>query len=556
MRALWKSFGIIPLFALALCAGARADDTHEHHAAGAPPEHLGKVTFPVTCGPGTQAKFERATALLHSFWYGEAEKAFTEIAATDAKCAMAHWGVAMTQFHPVWAAGNPAGEPKPAEIEKGRAAIQKAMAAKPKADRERDYIMAVEAFYHEPGPGAYTTRALAFENAMEKMHARYPDDHEAAIFYALALLGNAPASDKTYARQKKAAEILNRVLPSTPEHPGVAHYLIHSFDYPQLAELALPAARVYSKIAPSAPHALHMPSHIFTRLALWDESIESNLASAETAKRHVEKTLPGAAAFDQLHALDYLAYAYLQQARDDKAQEVLAAIAGVEKLDQDQFAAAYALAAVPARLALERRRWSDAAALTVRPAAFPWARFPYAEAITHFARAVGGARGGDLAAAKSGLERLEAILAALVERKDAYWAGQVEIQSLAGKAWIARAEGRNEEAVRLMRAAADLEESTEKHPVTPGYVLPAPEMLGDLLLDLGDAPGALREYERSLATTPGRFNSLAGAIRAAERGGDTAKAKQLYATLQGICARSDGSRPELVELRAAHSATR
>jgi tetratricopeptide (TPR) repeat protein len=385
---------------------------------------------------------------------------------------------------------------------------------------------------------------------MAGVHERNPGDREATIFYALAILGTAPVDDKAYARQKKAAELLNRVLPDAPDHPGVAHYLIHSFDYPQLAELALPAARAYSKIAPSAPHALHMPSHIFVRLALWDESIDSNLASAETARQWVARSHPGATAFDELHALDYLAYAYLQEGRDRDADEVARAVAAVKTLDAPNFAAAYALAAVPARVALERGDWKKGMQVDRGPAGFPWERFLGSQALTEFARAVSAARGGDAARAREALARLEALRAALTDRKDAYWSEQVEIQRLAGSGWLAQAEGKAEEARTLLRSAADREDRSEKHPVTPGALLPAREMLGDLLLEQGRAEEALAAYETSLQSAPGRFRSLAGSARAAGRAGSQAKARDYYTKLLALSEKSDGSRPEVAEAKA------
>jgi hypothetical protein len=530
--------------ALSLAVSAQGDEAQHVHQGEA--EKLGTVVFPVSCNAAAQEKFGRAVALIHSFWYDEAEKAFGEVATQDPSCAMAYWGIAMSNFHPIWA------PPTPAELQRGQAAVARAESLAAPTDRERDYIAAISAFYKDAGARDHPTRKLAFETAMEQVHAKNPEDREAAIFYALALLGAAPPNDKTYAKQKKAGAILNEVLPGAEDHPGVAHYLIHSFDYPQLAEIGLPAAKVYAKIAASSPHALHMPSHIFTRLAMWDDSITSNIASRDMALRHVEKTKPGYASFDQLHALDYLAYAYLQQARDGDARRVLDEVAAVEKLDQPNFAAAYALAAVPARYTLERRDWSAAAGLTVRPAGFPWDKYLYAEALLHFARAVGGARGGNLAAARDGFLRLTQIKKALLDANDSFWAGQVEIQRLAAEGWIARAEGRTDEARRLLRAAADLEDTTDKHPVTPGSVLPAREMLADLLLDLGEPAAALREYEISLVTVPGRFNSLAGAVRAAEKAGDARKAAELFGKLQALSAKADGSRPELAALRTAY----
>jgi hypothetical protein len=537
------SLSLSPSMSLSTYADDGPQHDHQHHGT----EKLGTVDFPVSCNAAAQRAFGRAVALIHSFWYDEAEKAFAQVAELDPSCAMAYWGIAMSNFHPIWA------PPTPPELARGRGAVDKGRALPIPTERERDYMAAIAAYYKDADTLDHGIRKVHFEKAMEQVYLKNPKDREAAIFYALALLGTAPPTDKTYAQQRKAGDILNKVLPGAEDHPGVAHYLIHSFDYPELAEVALPAARVYSKIAATSPHALHMPSHIFTRLGLWDDSIESNLASRDAALRHVQKTGPGYSSFDQLHADDYLAYAYLQEARDKDAARVLGEIAAVDKLDLPNFAAAYALAAVPARYTLERRQWAAAAALKVTPATFPWDKYPYAEALTHFARALGGARGGDAAAARSGLARLAEIHKALLDAKDAFWAGQVEIQKVAAEAWIARMEGRNDDARRLMRAAADLEDATDKHPVTPGSVLPARELLGDLLFELGDAGPALNEYERSLATAPGRYNSLAGALRAAERTGDKQKAAELFAKLDALCARADGSRAELAALRATYA---
>jgi tetratricopeptide (TPR) repeat protein len=526
-----------------------ADDQHQHHAGSG--EKLGTVDFPVSCSAAARPKFQRAVALLHSFAYEEAERAFGDVLAADPSCAMAHWGIAMTLFHPIWAAMNPTAAPSAAELARGASEVEKARTPGPATERERDYVAAVAAFYADSDKADHAARSLAFARAMEQVHARHPEDQEAAIFYALALLGTASPADKTYAVQKQAADVLNPILPKAPEHPGIVHYIIHSFDYPALADLALPAARAYAKIAPSAPHALHMPSHIFTRLALWEESIDANLASAEAARRTVARYHPGASSFDEMHALDYLEYAYLQTGRDREAMTVVEQARKVEKLDVPNFAAAYALAAIPARRALERRDWAAAAALTVTPASFPWARFPHAEALVHFARALGAARGGDLAAARSAAARVQAIQDALVEKKDPYWAAQVDVLHRELSAWILRAEGKDADAVRVMRSAADLEDATEKSPVTPGSILPAREMLADLLLDIGDAKAALVEYDSSLRTAPGRYNSLAGAARAAEAGGDAVRARTYYARLVAQCGHADASRLEVGKARAA-----
>ena len=508
----------------------RAQEMQPHkHEMG---EKLGRVNFTVSCNRAAQQQFNRATALLHSFWYAEAEKGFVQVTRADPKCGMGYWGIAMSSYHPLWA------PPVAAELQKGVAAMQKANVASARTQREKDYITAIQTFYQDADKVDHRTRALAYQKSMEQLYLRYPKDHEAAVFYALALLGTAQPTDKTYANQKKAAEILNRVLVAEPQHPGVTHYIIHSFDYPALATLALAAARSYAKIAPSSPHALHMPSHIFTRLGLWQESIESNIASATAARNH-------SAFKDEIHAMDYLAYAYLQTAQDRKARELSDAVYRMSKSDDSVFQAAYALAAIPARYTLERRQWTEAAALKVPAATFPWNKFSYAEAILYFARSLGASRSGDTAAASKDLERLTAIQSSLAEAKDNYWATQVEIQRRAAAAWLAHAEGKDEEASKLMRSAADLEDTTEKHPVTPGAIVPARELLGELLLELRQPQQALKEFEASLLVSPNRFNGLYGAAKAAELSGDRAKAGMFYAKLTTLGEPSDGQRPQL-----------
>jgi hypothetical protein len=535
---------VLPLFCFVIASRGLADEPHQHEH-GAPPEKLGKVSFDVSCAAAARPQFERGVALLHSFWYDAAEKAFLEVAKTDPSCAMAYWGVAMSNFHPIWAAGNPGAEPSKAELARGIEAVAKAKAAATQTERERDYIAAADAFYRDADTLDHRARSLAFEAAMARVYEKYPRDREAGIFYALAILGTVSPADKTYAAQKKAAAILNRILPDAPEHPGIAHYLIHSFDYPPLAALALPAARSYAKIASDAPHALHMPSHIFTRLGLWEDSIQSNLASAAAAQRYVAKTSPGATAFDDMHAADYLEYAYLQLGRDAEARGVAEKVARVEHLDIPNFAAAYALAAVPTRYAIERGKWSEAAKLEARPAGFPWEKFRNAEAIVVFGRALGAARSGGLGEARAALGRLEAIGSELDKKGDKYWSGQVEIQRLEAASWLARAEKRDEEAVRLATSAADREGATDKHAVTPGPILPARELLGDLLLDLQQPGPALKEYEASLAVAPNRFHGLAGAASAARAAGDDAKAQTYSAQLLALAANADPGRPEI-----------
>ncbi|HEY3040060.1 MAG TPA: hypothetical protein VGJ66_15075 [Pyrinomonadaceae bacterium] len=539
MKLIRLLLNAILISVLCLQAASAQMQTHRHDTS----EQLGQVNFAVSCNAAAQKQFNRATALLHSFWYDEAEKAFADISKVDTGCGMAYWGVAMSLYHPVWAPANAA------ELEKGWAAVEKAKTAGVRSDREKEYIAAIETFYKDSGKIDHRTRALAYEKAMEQVYLHYPKDHEAAIFYALALLGTATTSDKTYAKQKRAAEILNKILPEEPKHPGVAHYLIHSFDYPRLAELALPAARSYAKIAPSSPHALHMPSHIFTRLGLWEESIQSNLASAAAAEKHVAMSHPGAASFDQLHALDYLIYAYLQGAQDQKARQILNQAAALDKVDAPVLAASYSFTAIPARYAVERRRWSEAAKLELHPVDFPWKEFRYTEALIYFARALGSSRSGDPVAARRDVDKLSAIQKALVESKLEYWANQVEIQRRAAAAWVANAEGNDTEALTLMRSAAELESSTEKHPVTPGPIMPARELLGDMLLELKQPEQALREFEMSLSDSPNRFNGLYGAARAAELSGNKKKAEAYYAKIITLTAHADSERPELQKIR-------
>lgn len=527
---------IIACWLAALPLAAQEDHRH-HHPAG---EVLGRVHLPISCKPEVQADFDRAMALLHSFGYEAARQGFAQVAERDPACGMAHWGVAMTWYHPIWA------PPTPAELAAGKAAAEKASQLAAKTERERGYIAAVDAFYRDSDKLDHRTRALAFKAALEKLSAAFPDDDEAALLHALALLGTAPPTDTTYAQQKRSAEIANRLLPKNPDHPGIQHYIIHSFDYPELASLALPAARSYAKVAPSSPHALHMPSHIFTRLGLWQESIASNLDSAAAAKAQVARTHPGATAFDDLHALDYLEYAYLQLGDDRKARAVVEEVAKASRFDEPSFAAGYAVVAVPARFTLERRDWRAAAALPAPAVELPWERFSYARGITAFANAVGSARVGDVEGARKAVAALEALQASLAKQPPGGpydWAGQVESLRLAGAGWLAFAEGRKEEAVKLLSAAAEKEEAVGKHPVTPGAILPAREQLGDLLLALGKPREALTAYEAALAQAPKRFNGLAGASRAAELAGEPARARSFATELLALCGASC-ERPE------------
>ena len=527
---------------LVLCAPLAPAQEHEHSHADS--QTLGEVHFPTSCH-AVDREFTRAVALLHSFGYEEARRAFETVVASDPTCAMADWGIAMTWYHPIWT------PPNAQELAAGAAAATRAAALSAGTERERGYIDAIGAFYRDADRLDHRARAKAYSDAMMRLSDQLTDDHEAQIFYALSLLGTAPADDASFANQKKAAAILNGLLPLEPKHPGIAHYMIHSFDYPQLASDALPAARAYSKIAPDSPHALHMPSHIFTRLGLWQDSIASNLASAESGRRLVAQRHSGAASMDTLHALDYLEYAYLQIGDEAAARKVIAEAAAAQTFDDPAFQAGYALAAIPARFALERRDWKAAAQLEPSTASLPWASFPYAAATTYFTQALGASHTGDLDGARSALGRLEAVHAGLQASPipGPYdWAKQVESARLAAMAWLIFAEGRKDEALDVARAAAELEERTGKHPVTPGPPLPARELLGDMLLEMGRPADALTAYEIALRAAPNRFNSLYGAARAAESSRDMARARALYAALVAQCI-ADSPRPELAAAR-------
>ena len=515
------------------------DHQHHQHAASG----LGSVKFSTSCTPAARVGFTRAIALLHSFGYEEARLAFTDVAAVDPRCAMAFWGVAMSWYHPIWA------PPTTQELEQGAAAMERARAIPAGTPREKDFIGALALFYKDWRTVDHATRATAYEKAMAQVHRSYPADDEATIFYALAIRGNLDQADLTYAKQKDAAMLLNTVLPRNPNHPGVAHYLIHSYDYPALAELALPAARAYAKIAPDAPHALHMPSHIFTRLGLWDDSIASNIASAKSAQERGARMHPGAGSFDQLHAMDYLVYAYLQEARDASARRVLDAMALMTKLDDEQPAAAYSFAAAPQRYALERHDWKASARIDLGPAWFDWKRHPQYAAVAHYGRAIGAARAGDLVLARREIDTLGELQKHVPPAKDYDWSSALTAQRETAESLLAFAEGRKSEALTALRKAADHEDAADKHAVSPGAILPAREILGDLLLETGANADALAAYESALKITPHRFNSVAGAARAARLTGDRIKARGHYLDLVRLGEHAEAARPQLVEAR-------
>jgi tetratricopeptide (TPR) repeat protein len=504
------------------------------------PEQLGQVNFPVSCSGEAPAKFHRAMALYHSFDWKQGKAAFEEIASVDPRCGMAYWGLAMI------AADNPFGWPITLKLKEGVEAIQKAKDVGAATPRERDYIAALEVLYTDHATVPHRQRALAYEQAMEKLAATYADDVEAKILYALAVSANHDLNDKTFARPLKAADLLEPLFAAYPHHPAVAHYLIHSYDYPPIAHKGLDAAKRYAEVAPDAAHAQHMPSHIFTRVGAWRESVASNQASIAVAKADT-RYIP--------HGWDYMTYAYLQMADDAAADKVGAEARTMRTLNDSTFGEVFGVTAIPARLALERGRWAEAAKLELHPLVSEagWKRFPQAEAINAFARAIGAARSGDAAGARQEIERLHSLQKVLSERNLAYWAEQVDIQAKVATAWALRAEGKNDEALAAIRAAADHEDQTEKHVVTPGPIMPARELLGDLLMELGRPAEALPQYEASIAKEPNRFRGLYGAGLAAERAGDRARARGHFEKLVAISVQSDATRPELAYARQVMS---
>jgi hypothetical protein len=517
-----------------LAFAAPAIAQHDHGSIE--PASLGTVDFPTSCSPAVQPDFNRAVALLHSFWYKRAIETFSAIAKSDPSCGMAQWGVAMSHYRQLW------DPPTPSDLQEAWAAVQAATATAVKTQRERDYIAAAEAFYKDYEHRSHVVRALAYEDAMRHLYESYPKDREAAIFYALAVRANAPAADKSYASQLRASAILEKLFAEYPDHPGLAHYIIHCDDYPPLASHALVAARRYAKIAPDAPHALHMPSHIFTRLGLWQESIDSNLASAAAARRN---GLPG----DELHARDYLVYAYLQRGEDREALNFSSDLPKTQPDDAAYYAGLYATATIPARMAVERHRWADAAALALPVGVFPGGRYAWAEANLYFARALGSARLHDTTTARSVLQQLTALRDTLSQNHDNYSAEQVDVQREVVTAWIHFAEHNDQEALSEMRAAAAHDDATEKSPVTPGTLAPARELLGEMLLESKQPALALEAFETSLITAPNRFNSLCGAARAAELAGDRRKSVTYYQQLVANAGPSSSERPEIQEAR-------
>ena len=499
-------------------------------------KQLGKVKFETSCNAKAQKLFDQGMLYQHSFWYRASKQTFEEALKADATCGIAYWGVSLASLE------NPHVAPAAKNLAEGSEAIQKGKALGAKTQRERDYIDALAVFFVDHDKVDHRTRVLNYLKAMESLAQRYPKDDEAQIAYAIVLNVAASPADKTYANQLKGAALLDPIFKRQPQHPGVAHYLIHLYDYPPIAEKGIPAAKRYAKIAAAAPHAQHMPSHIYTRVGHWQESIASNATSARIAKE-------GKEGHDQLHAMDYLVYAHLQLAQDKKAQAVIDEMMTVTGFSETFIAGPYALAASPARYAIERGDWKGAAALQVRPS--PLAQV---QAVTHFARALGAARTSQVDAAKADIAKLAEMRDKRREARDAYWPDIIDIQRQIATAWVLYAEGKHDEALKGLADAADAEDKTEKHPVTPGPLAPARELYGVMLLERGMAKEALAAFEATLKKEPNRLGTYVGAAKAASKAGDGAKAKQYTAKVNALAKNADTSRPEVQELKTLTTA--
>lgn len=505
-------------------------------------KQYGTVDFDLACDEKSKNDFNLAMELLHSFEYDESEKVFAKIIDENPACAMSYWGVAMCNFHALWT------PPSETELKKGSKAIEIAQSITGKSNRESAYINAMAVFYKDWNRIDHITRCINYQNAMEKLHALYPDDKEAAILYALALDAAADPTDKTFVNQKKAGSILKSIYPSEPNHPGVIHYIIHTYDYPGLADSALTEARKYAQVAPSSAHALHMPSHIFTRLGLWDECIKSNLESVASAKCYAEQAGIKGHWDEELHGLDYLVYAYLQRGENNLARGQLKYVETIKDVYPSNFKVAYAFASIPSRIYLENKAWQEAANLQLSPANVAWEKFPWQESIIHFTRLLGAAHLNNIHLAESELTKLRQLHDTLQRQKDEYKSKQVATQIKTGEAWIHFTSGQKELALTEMKVAAEMEDSTEKHPVTPGEVLPARELLADMFFELGQYEDAMLCYEAVLQKSPNRFNSLYGAGRSAEKLSDTSKAISYYKQILSISNSKNSDRPEFISI--------
>ena len=503
-----RTTAVAVLVLLSLATSGAFPQDHAHPQG----EQLGTVRFATTCSPAVASQFERGVALLHSFEFGASIRAFNDVLAADSTCGMAHWGIAVSQ----WSNPMAVTARSPGQLRQGKAAADAASRLATRASaRERAYIDAVGQLYKDHERVDQASRVAAYERAMKDVAARHPDDTEAAIFHAIALVATAAPTDKSYAKQLEAGRLLEQLWTRQPDHPGLAHYIIHSYDYPALADKARDAAQRYARIAPSAAHALHMPSHTFTRVGMWEESVNTNLRSRDAA------VATGSIA-EALHAADYAVYAYLQLGREAEAKAIVDGLPALAaRFDPNAITGAapgsagvFALASIPARWVLERRSWAEAAALEPKASAFP-----YTDAITYFARALGASRTGDHARAKAAVDSLAALRQRLSSQNETYWGEQVAIQHLAAQAWLDLAEGRRTEALSRMREAATREDATEKSPVTPGPLAPMRELLGDMLLDLGRRDEAVAEYRAVLKKEPGRRHPMRALARL-ERGRD------------------------------------
>src|SRR6266699_1545950 len=531
MKSKLISAVVASLFAFASAAALGHDEAQQKK------EKLGQVLFKTSCTPEAQKEFERALGMLHSFWFPETIKAFTAIPQTDPGCAIAYWGLAVS-IRP-----NPLVGPwDAATLQRGLDAVDKGLAVGPKTERERDWLLAIREFYKDFDKVDQDTRTTNYANAMEALAKKYPNDVEAKIFHALAL--NEIFDHKSMAPLLKAISILEPLDKTYPAHPGITHYLIHSYDFAPIAAKGVPAANKYAKIAPAAPHAVHMPSHIYSMVGMWKESIASNLKSNQVSRDFSTQAKLDGVLAGVPHALDFMQYAYLQLGQDSNGKALIDESAQVKKVIGPISAGNTARAAVPARYYLERQDWKGAAQL--QPLGTP---FPAAEAITHFARAMGAARSGDAAAAQADIDKLKQLREGLLAGRQPYWAEQVEIQVLAATAWLHNGHGNREEALKFMRGAADLEDSSEKHVAMENRLYPMRELLGDMLRGYGEPAAALKEYEVSMKNAPNRLRGYYGAAKAAQDSGQAKKAGAYYKQLARLTRDADGDRPEIVELK-------
>jgi len=504
---------------------------------------FGEVSFAESCSYETRETFNLAIALLHSFEYIEAEKAFVQVIDADPNCAMAYWGVAMSIYHGLWA------PPTPSVLEKGVKLLSVAKSL-PKSEKASQYINAIDAFYTDWETTDNQSRKNAYAEKMKALYEANKDDTEVAVFYALALRASAEPSDKSYSKQREAGKILEDLFKKAPNHPGIAHYIIHSYDYPELAHLGLNTARRYATIAPNSAHAQHMPSHLFTRLGLWEESIATNIKSAESAVCYAESLAPGAHWDEEVHAMGYLVYAYLQTGNTTLAREQYDYLKTFKELFPTNLKIAYTAAAIPSRIAVETKSWNEAATLELpQLPGLDWEKFPWQEALLHFAKALGHIHLNDIELASKELDTLHDLKEKLIANKDSYKANQVAIQIKSVEAWINLKKGQSENAITLMTTAADMESKTSKHPVTPGEILPADELLGDLLLALNKPEDALVAYELNLQRRPNRFNGVYGAALAAKQAGQKEKASMYFKTLLDLSQHTQSDRKEISEAR-------